>query len=196
MLRGSNRNVLIQVCARCGKHAWTYSPRPAFLAHTEWHFDLQISLALILFCVTSGEAQVEKRVGKCAAQWTSILSIHLGPQHPASLLRCPVVLWSQQLPLLWEQHQFVKPTSDLHTGGYIQRMLVVLWSFAPVCVCSLYSDSAGQGQYVISVSVFFSLPVIFHCLTESQFIYPFSLDHFQYYFNKLCFCWKKEWKWS
>ena len=49
-------------------------------------------------------------------------------------------------------------------------------SFTQYHVCSLYSESADQCPFIVSVSVFASPVDVFHCLTESQFIYPFSLS--------------------
>ena len=157
MLRGSNRNVLIQVLCQVWEACLDLQPQACFSSTYRWHFDLQVSLALISFCVTSGEAQAEERVGKCAAQWTSIPSI-AGP--PASRIPPqvpPWSLWPQQLPLSWEQHRFVRLfLTFTQVDGYIQRMpSAYSGPFTQCCVCSLYSDSVGQGLYVVSVSVFY-----------------------------------------
>ena len=103
VLRGSNRNVLIRVLCQVWEACLDLQPQACFSSTFWWHFDLQVSLALISFCVTSGEAQVEKRVGKCAAQWTSVPSI---PGPPASRIPPQVPLWSLW-PSWWEEHRFV-----------------------------------------------------------------------------------------
>ena len=69
------------------------------------------------------------------------------------------------------------PISEFHTGGYIYstcsvHTLVLLLSI----MSAIYSESVGQCPCIVSVCVFVSPVVVFHCLTESQFIYPFSLS--------------------
>lgn len=172
VLRGSNRNVLIRVLCQVWEACLDLQPQACFSSTFWWHFDLQVSLALISFCVTSGEAQVEKRVGKCAAQWTSVPSI---PGPPASRIPPQVPLWSLW-PSWWEEHRFVCLFLN-----FIQVDVYSTCSVHPLVLSlsimsAIYIQIVSVSVNMLSLSVFYFPPVvIFHCLTESQFIYPFSL---------------------
>ena len=172
VLRGSNRNVLIRVLCQVWEACLDLQPQACFSSTFWWHFDLQVSLALISFCVTSGEAQVEKRVGKCAAQWTSVPSI---PGPPASRIPPQVPLWSLW-PSWWEEHRFVCLFLN-----FIQVDVYSTCSVHPLVLSlsimsAIYIQIGSVSVNMLSLSVFYFPPVvIFHCLTESQFIYPFSL---------------------
>ena len=155
MLRGSNRNVLIQILCQVWEACLDLQPQACFSSTYRWHFDLQVSLALISFCVTSGEAQAEERVGKCAAQWTSIPSI-AGP--PASRIPPqvpPWSLWPQQLPLSWEQHRFVRlfltfTQVDIYSACSVRPLVLLLSVASAVCI------QIVQGRVSMSsLSVFF-----------------------------------------
>ena len=107
------------------------------------------------------------------------LQAHLGPQHPASLLRCP---WGPSAPavatVLMRTAEICFPVSELHSGGHIystcsvHTLVLLLSIMSAVCI-----QTVQASVHVLSLSVLFVSPVVvFHCLTESQFIYPFSLS--------------------
>ena len=70
------------------------------------------------------------------------------------------------------------PVSELHTGRHmystcsVHTLVLLLSIMSAVCI-----QTVQVSAHVLSLSVFFVSPVVvFRCLTESQFIYPFSLS--------------------
>ena len=165
-------------CGRSGKHAWTYSPRPASLAHIGDILTYKYVLHWFLSVWLQVKHRQRKELGSVQLS-EHPLKAHLGPQHPACLLRCP---WGPSGSN--SCHCLDESSRDLfayfwisYRWIYIQHMLSAYsGSFTQYHVCSLYSESVGQCPCIVSVCVFVSPVVVFHCLTESQFIYPFSLS--------------------
>ena len=135
-------------------------PQASFSSTYRWHFDLQVSPALISFCVTSGEAQAEKRVGKCAAQWTCIAST---PGPPASCTPPQVPLgsfWLQQLPLSWwEQQRFVSLLLNfIQVDIYTAHAQCILWFFYSVsCLQSVFRECRSVSMYCLCQCFLFPL---------------------------------------
>ena len=96
--------------------------------------------------------------------------------HPSS--GAPGVLLAPAVAtVLMRTAEICFPVSELHTGRHMYstcsvHTLVLLLSI----MSAIYSESVGQCPCIVSVCVFVSPVVVFHCLTESQFIYPFSLS--------------------
>lgn len=169
--------MLIQVLWQVWEACLDLQPRPAFLAHTGDILTSKYLLVISVLFVTSGEAQVEKRVGKCAAQ-VNIHSEHTWAPASPSLLRCPGPSGPSSYHYLENSMVVGLLLTFTQVDIYSACSVCPLVLSLQCCVCRVCIQIVqGKGQYVISVGVF-SLPVIFHCLTESQFIYPFSLDHF------------------
>ena len=112
----------------------------------------------------------------------SSVNIHCKHTWAPSILHAssgaPGVPLLQQLPLSWwEQQRFVCLFLNfIQVDIYTAHAQSYSGSFTQYHVCSLYSESVGQCPCTVSVCVFVSPVVVFHCLTESQFICPFSLS--------------------
>ena len=130
------------------------------------------------------------------------LQAHLGPQHPASLLRCP---WGPSAPavatVLMRTAEICFPVSELHTGRYVYtaHAQCILWFFYSVsCLQSVFRECRSVSMYCLCQC--FCFPC---CrLSLSDWVTVYLPIFFKYiwiisniFLNKLCFYWKKvKWK--
>ena len=97
--------------------------------------------------------------------------------HPSS--GAPGVLLAPAVAtVLMRTAEICFPVAELHTRRHmystcsVHTLVVLLSIMSAVCI-----QTVQVSVHVLSLSVFFVSPVVvFHCLTESQFIYPFSLS--------------------
>lgn len=152
-------------CARCGKHAWTYSPGLLFL-----HLLVTVSSCVDFFLWDFSRSTGREKSWRVQLSehlpWT-----HLGRQHPASLLRCPCG------PSASNSYHCPDANSidlfayfwTLYKGKYTAYAQCILsGSFTLYYVCELYSHNAD----ILSPSVvFFFFPYCHLLLSDWITVY-------------------------